>query len=572
MKLPEVREGTNYGYVVDDVAVLIYLAQKILRGVKSSFGDQGELTREVAYMHRVLKRLRRELGTSDSFLNNAEDDLRQDITELGNGCMRILMRTEDVLARYNSLPEGKKTVKRPWSKSKPLSAEMQELSEIKRTLSAHTSAMTVCLDLCSSRGQGRVEKQLRNLAELRGIPEMTSKFAAEMTAKTSDGTVWTLYKEDDSAFWKKLRRRLVKNGFGSHVLEKHEDLIKEYVEELGRRGVFDQSGPAPGNDSSTHDINVDGRVDEMDTESAKVESNGSMMFRLSSEEKEQDAELSESRNVTFLDPESDINLSDVVSRSTVTSSEPCKFESPFLAAEKDMYGPVVGEGIIKRPASVPDITSAAKRSEIQIVEVSIPPRTVQIEEVVDEEFLPGAHQKVGDPPKPVQLEEIKDEEFQPGVHPCLPNAKYWNPINRSAESTPISLTNVLRDRGLGSRKRQTFWEVAEQMRLKSKARYDAAKAWSKYQIHTDDESDANEEEAGYEDEDEGSEEESYLIEDWRSYTPNYVFFSTKTLDPDVRKPRPIILRDAVGREFTFPFHMCSTWEVPKRYHEKIKNW
>lgn len=575
MKLREIREGTNFGRSVDDVAVLTYLAQKTLRGVKTSFGDQGELTREVAYMYRVLKRLRRELGTPDSFLNGAEDDLRQDITELGNGCMRILMRTEDVLVRYNSLPEEKKTTRRPWSRSKPLSAEMQELAEIKRTLSAHTSAMTVCLDLCSSRGQRIVEKQLRNLAELKGIPEMTSKIAAKMTAKNGDGTVWTSYKDDDSAFWKKLRRKLVKSGFGSSVLDKHEDLIKEYVEELGRRGVFDQTNPAPATGPSTSSIyhtRNDIEIDEVGMERTNIRSSGSIPSELAEVGKHQDVESLEVEKATSFDSDPNMDLMDIVQESVATSSKPIKTESHSLATEEEaVCSPVVHEQTINTSSLVPDSAEAAEKPDDQI-SISVLARPVQIQEAIDEDFLPSAHPNVGDPPKPVHVEEIMDEEFLPGAHPSMPAAKYWRPINLSTEAIPLSLKNILQDRSRESRNRETFWDVAEQIRLKSKAQYNSASSntWSKYQTHDRDqsgESDANTEEENEEDEEEGGKEKSIeeneRTEEWSSDTPNYVFFSTKTLDPDLRKLEPLTLKDTIGRKFTFPFYMCNTWEVCK---------
>jgi hypothetical protein len=61
-----------------------------------------------------------------------------------------------------------------------------------------------------------------------------------MTARTGDGTVWTSYENDDRAFWRQLRRELVEEGYHSSVLRKYKELLKDYVEELGRRGVFDQ--------------------------------------------------------------------------------------------------------------------------------------------------------------------------------------------------------------------------------------------------------------------------------------------------------------------------------------------
>ena len=61
-----------------------------------------------------------------------------------------------------------------------------------------------------------------------------------MATKSGEGTVWTSYENDDKAFWRELRRGLVKEGYRSSVLHEHKHLIKKYVEELGGRGFFDK--------------------------------------------------------------------------------------------------------------------------------------------------------------------------------------------------------------------------------------------------------------------------------------------------------------------------------------------
>jgi hypothetical protein len=49
----------------------------------------------------------------------------------------------------------------------------------------------------------------------------------------------TSYTNDDKAFWKELRRELVKEGYSSTALEKHK-AIKDYVRELGTIGALDE--------------------------------------------------------------------------------------------------------------------------------------------------------------------------------------------------------------------------------------------------------------------------------------------------------------------------------------------
>jgi hypothetical protein len=98
------------------------------------------------------------------------------------------------------------------------------------------------LNLCSLGSQGRVERQLNSVeGDLEGIREKVDWIAANITARSGDGTVWTSYEDDDRAFWRELRRGLVNEGYRSSIIHKHKHLITDYVEELGKRGVFDQN-------------------------------------------------------------------------------------------------------------------------------------------------------------------------------------------------------------------------------------------------------------------------------------------------------------------------------------------
>jgi hypothetical protein len=336
----------NFGYSADDAAMLVHLAQKTLRGVKQAFGDHDELTREVSSIYRVLKRLRRELANSDSFLNRAEDDRRQDLNGLGHGCERILTLTNSIVNKYNALPEDKRNGKKSWPKEKFQNGEMQDLAEIRRKLSAHTAAISMCLDLCSSRGQGRIEKQLRNLGELEGIRET----AANMTARTGDGTVWTSYKDDDSAFWKKLRRELVKKGYRSSVLSKHERLIREYVEELGRQGVFDQKDDAQADNVNMDDERMeDVKIENAKIEHAKVEGAEATAKEAENVEEDEDAEdldVEDAAATADLEPkDTEMDATNAVPQSSLLSMlEILQFGLSSQANESSSFLPLSADG------------------------------------------------------------------------------------------------------------------------------------------------------------------------------------------------------------------------------------
>jgi hypothetical protein len=231
----------SFGYSIGDGVLLAQLAWTTVKGARQACGEHDELTREVSSLHRVLQRLHRELANPDSLLHRAEDDRRQELDELGKGCEQILNIMNSIVTKYNKLSDKERSGKRLWQKVKFGNGEVRDLADIRRKLSAHTSALLMSLNLCSLGSQGRAEKQLNDVGrDLKGIRGKVDWIAAKITAKGGDGTVWTSYENDDKAFWRELRRELVVEGYDSSVLQKHKQLLKEYIKELGSRGVFDQ--------------------------------------------------------------------------------------------------------------------------------------------------------------------------------------------------------------------------------------------------------------------------------------------------------------------------------------------
>jgi hypothetical protein len=160
---------------------------------------------------------------------------------------------DSIISKYNALSEDKRSRRKLWQKVRFGNGEMQDLAEIRLKLSAHTSAILLSLNLCSLGSRGRIERRLNNVGgDLDRIRWKVDWIAANMAASSGEGTVWSSYTDDDRGFWRELRRGLVKEGYRSSVIHRHKHLIKQYVEELGNRGVFDE-----GNDASLHGEGVD---------------------------------------------------------------------------------------------------------------------------------------------------------------------------------------------------------------------------------------------------------------------------------------------------------------------------
>ena len=90
---------------------------------------------------------------------------------------------------------------------------------------------------------GRVERKMDdaggNLREIRlAVNGITAHLLAENKA---EGSVFTTYPDDDKGVWRELRRELNREGFSSNVIHQNKKIIKAYIQELGSRGVLDDS-------------------------------------------------------------------------------------------------------------------------------------------------------------------------------------------------------------------------------------------------------------------------------------------------------------------------------------------
>jgi chromosome segregation ATPase len=210
--------------------MLVDLAQDTLRQVQ---GQHKELTREVASIHKVLKRLRRALANPDFLLDRAGDDRKQDLDDLSRSCEQIFNAVNLIVTKYDHRNPGKL-----WSKAKFQPDELQDLANIKVRLSAHKSAIRLTLNQLTSASASKLEKELDNLQDLEGITEAVAPIASRMASQVNGNeSDWTSYRDDDVEFWKGLRRELNKKGYSSPILRKHEHLIKQYLIELGQKGV-----------------------------------------------------------------------------------------------------------------------------------------------------------------------------------------------------------------------------------------------------------------------------------------------------------------------------------------------
>jgi len=232
----------SFGYSVGDFLLLTQLAYRTVQNARKACGAHDDLAREVSSLHIVLQRVGIEVSKPDSILNNNEDNRRKELQRLGRHCERVLKVLEQILDKYNALPDEKRSVMKLWQKVKFGNGEMLDMGKIRSELATHTQALNMFLNLLSIGSQGKVEKYMDSHGEdLREIKDSLHWVTASMQASShEEKSILTTYAEDDKAIWKTFRRELIKEGFSCHLLDQHKKAIKKYVMELGERGALDE--------------------------------------------------------------------------------------------------------------------------------------------------------------------------------------------------------------------------------------------------------------------------------------------------------------------------------------------
>ena len=230
----------SFGYGISDGITLIQLAWRTVEGARKACGEHDDLTKEVSSLHLVLEQLQSETTNSNSLINLADENRRDELRKHVTGCEHHLRHLGLILEKYNALSNEERSGKKLWQRFRFGNGEVLELADIRLKISTYTMAISMSLHLLSLGSQGRVERQLgRQGGDLQGIRESVNWLVAKLNASSREGSIMTSYPNDDKAFWRSLRRELVEDGYSSRVIHDHKRLIQGYVKELGARGVLD---------------------------------------------------------------------------------------------------------------------------------------------------------------------------------------------------------------------------------------------------------------------------------------------------------------------------------------------
>jgi hypothetical protein len=228
----------SFGYSASDVFSFTQLVVRVVQNSSKACGAHHELTREVTNLGRVLGRLECEASKPESLLSRADSESREELAGLARDCRKILEDLLQTLEKYKALSEKRRSVKKLWQKFTFGNGKMQHLGEIRQTLSAYKSDITLNLNLLSMESQGRFERRLD--IQIRGVRRSVNWRMASLQSKgIKEGTISTSYADNDRAFWSDLLGELTEEGYPISTLKKHERAIKEYILEINSSGAFD---------------------------------------------------------------------------------------------------------------------------------------------------------------------------------------------------------------------------------------------------------------------------------------------------------------------------------------------
>ena len=233
----------SFGWAGSDVFLLVRLAWNTVQKSRKACGEYDDLTRETSRLHAVLQRLAQEVAKQESPINRPGETSKEQLERIVIDCEVVLEKLNKIVTKYASLCEENPSAHKILQKVRSGNVQLPDLREIRSKLMSYTSEMLLYLNLVSIGTVGRIEQRMsRDGGVLRDIKIAVEKKTAHTTlGGNPEGSVWTSYTGDDTGFWRGLRRDLIKDGLPSAAIHKHRHLIKNYIKELGARGVLDVS-------------------------------------------------------------------------------------------------------------------------------------------------------------------------------------------------------------------------------------------------------------------------------------------------------------------------------------------
>ena len=119
--------------------------------------------------------------------------------------------------------------------------QIENIKDLQAEVVYYTSLLALFVNMVSMGSLGRVEQRMNEAGgDLKEIKVAVHSITAHLLVESNqEDSVFTAYSDDDLDIWRVFRRDLRHDGFSSSVIQKHEATIRQYIAELGDRGLFD---------------------------------------------------------------------------------------------------------------------------------------------------------------------------------------------------------------------------------------------------------------------------------------------------------------------------------------------
>ena len=231
----------SFGYSVGDIVSLVQLAWKTVQNSRKACGEHDEYTREASSLHVVIQRLEKESSKSDNPINYPGDTYKEELRRIVGGCSKVLTGLNRGLEKFNTLSERGSSAKKLLQEVVFGNGEMADMRHLREQMTYYTASLSLFVNMVSMGSVGRVEQQMEKAGgDIKELRIAVNGITARLSSMSNrEGSILTIYEDDDKAVWKEFRKELYREGISSTVIGKHKRLIKAYIKELADRGVLD---------------------------------------------------------------------------------------------------------------------------------------------------------------------------------------------------------------------------------------------------------------------------------------------------------------------------------------------
>lgn len=232
----------SFGLSPSDIVTLINVVTKTYQGWRGACGEYTTITNSLNDLRVLIERIQTEACRPGGVLvKNAKD--AKDLEDMLSSLELTVEELYAIVDRYRGLGL-EKSRKRNWER---IAFGAKSLHGLRLKLAQHVTTLTAYLQAIGLGAQSRNEETLARVeAKLDIRPDIRDSIdalAAEIRAGRREGSVMSIYEDDDRAIWKQFRRELISEGHKSSTIHQYKPQILRYLRRLVEQGLLEEDEP-----------------------------------------------------------------------------------------------------------------------------------------------------------------------------------------------------------------------------------------------------------------------------------------------------------------------------------------